>query len=149
MPQPFPLASEIPVPEETTAAAKFSDGDDPHLIAEFGGSQLTALTDLAQADAPSQTRWNACIVPRISPAAGKINTLSIRQLAEECGLGASNWRDQFDVGFPIDGDLTQKNTFPRKTDEKPILPRRQLFLTDESRFRGRAPKSGWKNAAQI
>ena len=34
--QPFPLASETPIPRETRKAAQFVAENDPHLVAEFG-----------------------------------------------------------------------------------------------------------------
>ena len=36
--QPFPLASETPIPEETRTAAKFVAENDPHLVAAFWDS---------------------------------------------------------------------------------------------------------------
>ena len=140
--QPFPLASETPIPEETRTAAKFVAENDPHLVADFWGSQLTSLQKLVESAASDQTKWNKCIDPAISPAAGKINTLALRHLADFCGLGASKWMGQFAVGFPITGDLSQAKVFPRKAPKERLLPKKRLFESAEARFRERAPKSG-------
>ena len=99
--------------------------------------------------APDQTKWNGCIDPSIRPAAGEINTLAIRHLADFCGLGASKWMGQFAVGFPITGDLSQDKAFPFKNPKERLLPMKQLFESAEDRFRERAPKSGWKNANDL
>ena len=68
--QPFPLASEIPIPRETMKAARFVAENGPPLIADFWGAQLNAPETLVQSDAPSHARWNGLIDPSIRPAAG-------------------------------------------------------------------------------
>ena len=147
--QPFPLASEIPIPKETMKAAQFVAENDPRLIAGFWDSQLASLENLVKSAASSQAKWNGFIDPAIRPAAGKIHILALRQLAEFCGLGASKWMGQFAAGFPITGDLSRDRAFPRKNPKEPLPPKKQLFATAEARFRERAPKSGWENAADL
>ena len=57
--------------------------------------------------------------------------------------------DQFAVGFPIAGILSQKHVFEYKTPNRPILARTHLFGSAEPRFRERAGESGWANAAVL
>ena len=123
MEHPFPLASEIAIPVDTARAAKHVDRPDPHVLAEFWDSQLDSLAALVHAAEPHQTRRNDQIDPVIKPAAAKVETVPLRRIARFCGFGASKWLDQFAVGFPIAGDLSQKNTCHRKEDNAPILPR--------------------------
>ena len=122
---------------------------DPHLLADFWDSQISHLEALDAAATPSQAKRNARIGPTIRPAAGEIQTLVLRHLAEFCGVGASNWMGQFAVGFPIAGELPQKSTFPRKEPKKSIIPRTQLFWSDEARFMGEFPEVRLGNAAAL
>ena len=137
MKQPSPLASGIPIPADTDRAAKLVAQSGPHVMAEFWDSQLDALTALVQSAEPRQARRNDHIGPVTKPAAGKVKTFALRRLARFCGFGASRWMDQFAVGFPITGELSQKNTFPRKENNAPILPRGRLFASAEALFRAR------------
>ena len=149
MKQPFPIASEIPIPVDTARAAKLVAQSDPHVLAEFWDSQLDAMSALVQEAEPHQARWNDHINPVIKPVDGKVKTAALRRQARFCGFGAPKWMGQFSFGFPIAGDLSQKNTFPREENNTPILRRCRLFTSDEARFRERSPKSGWKNASDL
>ena len=149
MKQPFPLASGIPIPADTARAAKLVAQSDPHVMAELWDSQHDALAALDHAAESHQARWNDHIDPVIKPAAAKVETVSLIRLARFGGFGASKWMDQFAVGFPIAGDLSQKNAFPLKEDNAPILPRSRISASSGARFRERAPNSGWGNAAGL
>ena len=93
-------------------SAKLVAQSDPHILDEFRGPQLDAQSALVQADEPHQARWNDQIDPVIIPAAGEVGTAALRRLARFCGFGASKRMGQFAVGFPIAGDIPQKNTLP-------------------------------------
>ena len=130
-------------------AAQFAAGNDPHLIAGFRGSQLASLENLAKSAAPPQAERSGFTDPSARPAAGEIHILALRHLAEFCGMGASKWMGQFAVGIPITGDLSQDRASPHKNPEGSPLPKKQIFASEEARFRERAPKSGWENAADL
>lgn len=108
MRQPPPLASETPLPTETARAAHFVASHEPHLMANFRGEQLSALSSLISQEAADQSRRNAAILPELRPAAGRMETVVLRKLAKAFGLGASHWLDQFAYGFPITGDFLRR-----------------------------------------
>ena len=145
----FPLAQDIPLPDETKGAADFVSDSPPHSVADFWDSQLDKLDALKSALLPHQKQWDAAIHPAIKPAAGKIQTLLIRELAEQCGLGGSKWLGQFAVGFPITGTLSQKGVYSLDEPNAKAIGPAVLFRTAASRFQERAAKSGHKNATQL
>ena len=56
------------------------------------------------------------------------------------------WLEQFAFVFPITGRLSQRFVYDADADSRAKTPRPHLFETAASRFRGRAAKSGFKNA---
>ena len=114
-------------------------------------AQLSRVEQLVTSCTLAQSKWDACILPEILPAADHLKTVALKQLMKECGIGGSRWLDQFAFGFPIAGVLSQKHLYP--TDEKvgpsAAIPVTELFSTAGSRFRERSAKSGHKNAQQL
>lgn len=147
--QPFPLASETPLPTETSKAAAFIGRHKTADLTAFWDDQLKALETLVRGNESAQARWDKAIAPSLGPAAGKIRTLALKNLARQLGLGADRWLDQFAVGFPITGTLSQVKAFPHKPPKGDFIQKDTIYKTAEARFRERAPKSGWKNAEAL
>ena len=118
-------------------------------MADFWDNQLVRLAEMQAALRPHQQRWNAAIDPAIKPASGKVQTLLIKELADQCGLGGSRWLGQFAVGFPITGKLSQKGVYALDRPHTQAIDPAILFETAASRFRERAAKSGHKNSSQL
>ena len=101
-----PCHTRPPLPAETREAAAFIRDTSPGAIIKLWDAHLTALDDLAQGCKLAQSKWDACIPEEISPAAGKFQTVSMKQLTNQLGMGGSTWLGQFAYGFPITGQLS-------------------------------------------
>ena len=128
----------MPLPTEATAAARFVAENGPHLMAEFWGSQLTAIGNLVKTAGPPQARLGEYIDPDIRPDAGKIQIPALRQMAELRGLGSSRWLGQFADGCTITGDLSQRTAFPSKRLKEPAC-RGNRFSQRQRRVSGSGP----------
>ena len=144
----FPLSISTPLPSFLRDNAIFCRDTPADELLAVWEAQLSKVSDLVDSCSLAQSKWDACILPEILPAAGRLKTVAIRQLMGECGMGGSHWLDQFAFGFPITGVLSQKHLFPvdEKVDVKDTLPLAELFSSAGSRFRERAAKSGHKNS---
>ena len=89
------------------------------------------------------------ILPQIAPAAGKLKTVAASQLIRHFGVEGQRWIRQFALGFPITGALSQLKAFVKGKGVPPIAQTRRLFRSAPERFRGRAAKSGMRNAQQL
>ena len=70
-------------------------------------------------------------------------------MAAQFGMGGTRWLGQFATGFPIDGELSQKEVFAKTASEGELPDPVLIFRTAEARFRERATKSGMENAGPL
>ena len=104
------------------------------------------LSHLREKLAPRQKTRDSFIDPAAKPASGKIRTLTIRHLAEQCGLGGHRWLDQFATGFPIAGAPSQNGAYAPDVPKNTAIDPGTLPHTDATRFRERARMAGIKKA---
>ena len=94
------------------SAFDFISDSRPRNIAAFWGEHLDKLSRSNSALADRQKRWGARINPATKPAAGRIRTLTICLLADQCGLGGARGMGQFATGLPITGELSKTGHGP-------------------------------------
>ena len=105
----FPLSVDTPLPQDTRAAALFSRDSTPEQLRSFWESQLLKLEKLVQDSELAQEKWGGDIPDGIKPAAGKLKTVAISQLMDQCGLQGKRWVRQFALGPPVTGELPQRS----------------------------------------
>ena len=151
MEERFPLSISTPLPRSLRDNAIFCRDTPPSHLLSVWKDQLARVEGLVSSCALAQSKWDACILPDILPAAGHLKTVAIKQLMRECGMGGARWLDQFAFGFPITGLLSQKFLYQvdEKVDPSDVIPLSELFNSAASRFRERSTKSGHKNASQL
>ena len=109
----FPLAHDTPLSSETKRAADVVSDSRPRNIAAFWGEQMDRISRLKAALNTHQLIWGSFIDPAVKPDAGKVQTLTIRHLADQCGMFGCRWIDQFATGFPITGTLSRNGVYAR------------------------------------
>ena len=147
---PFFLAQEIPLPPALIRAQLFLSGCNDDRISAFWGMQILLLEKLVLASTETESRWSAQIPPAIRPAAGKVKVKAMLSLMKQANLGGQRWVKQFIFGFPLVGELSQRDVYPpsRKEVLTPIgLP--ELLQGAEELFSSRACKSGFKNGQAL
>ena len=135
-----------PLPAEAREVAALIRDTPPDTIIRLRDIQLSALEGLAQGCKLAQSKRDACIPEEIAPAAGKFQTVAMKQLMGQLGMGGSTWLGRFAYGFPITGQLSQKRLFPAEPPKYERLTKDKIFHSSAARFRERAAKSGHKNA---
>ena len=144
-----PLSNVAALPAESREAASFIRDTPPDAIVGLWGSQLSALEGLVQGCKLAQSKWDACIPNEIPPASGKLQTVAMKKLMRQLGMGCSTWLGQFAYAFPITGQLSQKHLFPAEPPKYERLTKDKIPHSSAARFRGRAAKSGHKNAQPL
>ena len=76
----------------------------------------------------------------------EFQTVSVKQLLHRLNICGSGWVGKFAYGFPIAGPLSRKFPFPRGKKKSDRLHTNEIFASSSARLRGRAAKSGMKNA---
>ena len=137
------------MPRETKRAADFVSDSRPRDIAAFWDEQLGRLARLNSELTPHQKTWDSFVDPAAKPDAGKVRTLTIRHLTDQCGMGGGRWIDQFPTGFPIAGAISRKGAYSPDAPKNTAIGPAALFLTASTRFRERARKAGHKNAPTV
>ena len=61
------------------------------MIVRLRDAHLSALEGLAQGWKLAQSKRDACAPEEIAPAAGKFQTVAMKQLMNQLGMGGSNW----------------------------------------------------------
>ena len=118
----------------------------PDQILPFWGDRLPETSSLVESCKLEKAKRGACVPSEIRPESGKFQTVALKQLMSQHGLGGSRRLDQFAFGLPIAGHLSQIHLFAPDGENAEQLPPTQLYGTDRPRFRERAAKSGKKNA---
>ena len=134
-----------PLPAETREAAAYIRDTPPETIIKARDAQLTALDELAYGCKMAESKWDACIPEDIAPESGKFQTVAMKQLANQLGMGGSAWLDQFAYGFLITGQMSQKHLFPAAPPKYDRVAKDRIPHASAARFRERAAKSGQKN----
>ena len=149
MRQEFPLAMDAPLPPSLQRTALLIKHSPEKSIIQFWDQQLLRLRNLVAEAVPFQKAWGDSISLKLRPAAGKLQTIALKQLFPLSGINGMDWLDQFAVGFPITGKLSQNQVYP--TDASVRSPRsvESIFASSAHRFRERAAKSGFKNSGKL
>ena len=118
----------------------------PEAIARAPCAQLADSERFAHECALPQPKSNACIPAAISAASVKSQTVATEHMANQLGIGGSQWLGQFAFGFPITGRLSQKRPFPTDHPKMRRLSAERIFRPDAARFGERDANSVRKNA---
>ena len=105
----FPPSVDTPLPQGAKAASLFSRESTPEQVRPFWESHLPTLEKLVQDSELAQEKWGGAIPDGIKPAAGKLKTVAISQLMDQCGLQGKRWVRQFALGSPVTGELSQRS----------------------------------------
>ena len=152
--EPFPMATEIPLPDDVRTALAFVKRTPDSSLKLFWKSQLEALDTLSKDPLCSSEDWYAQRTPDFAQAPNSLRIGLIAQLADFTGIGAAGWLSQYVFGFPITGTIAQSKTFPlsEKPDNPNPLARDSLFVGAIERFKTRSRRSPphaltlWKEA---
>ena len=143
----FPSSPPVPLPKDLSDALDFVDGNDDAAVVAFRERQLYRLESLATTLKGESSHWYSFCPEFTRPATGVLHVALAAQLSAFLGLNATDWLMQFVHGFPIDGTLSQRFTFPLDLSRSvPPVDPTSLFLSKTPSFVHRARRAPVKHA---
>ena len=126
---PFPLATDVPLPNDFSNALSWISSSSEDRIRSFWADQLSALKTLASNPLCSSSSWYSLRPPSFAHAPSSLNVALVAQLSSFCDMGGAGWLEGYVKGFPISGSICQSGVFPvsLEPDNPHPLSRSSLF----------------------
>ena len=116
---PFPIGQPCSLPEWLEQAVQFSCTHTPDEVRSHSLKMLDLLSSIEKSTrgSPFETRWRES-QPDSVRMVTKIYPHAILEIAAHCGLDATDLVECFRTGFPLVGEMSAPNVFPRNPKQE-------------------------------
>ena len=118
----FPLSFDAKLPADVQQASSYISSSHPDDVRFAWELALQKLRERSAELECQRRRELEGVVSSCKPFAAKVHLPLLRETLRDLGVGGGEWIDQFFLGFPLVGTVSEEGVYPLKGDPPPPIP---------------------------